>query len=90
MAADEGCLTRSSIYVSSDTGVSFTKIAILGSSTAINQIRVHPTIAGDIWASTDVGLFHSIDFGRTFTQITSGVTAGYSFGTLLPPLINTH
>lgn len=70
-----------SFYVSLDVGVTFTKTVALGSSTAINQIRVHPNVAGDVWASTDVGLFHSVDFGHTFTQVSSGLTAGWSFGT---------
>lgn len=68
-----------SFYVSSDIGATFTKTVALGSSTAVNQIRVHPTVAGDVWASTDVGLFHSVDFGSTFSQVSSGVTAGWSF-----------
>jgi len=66
------------IYVSSNIGVTFAKTATLGASTVVNQIRVHPTVAGDVWASTDVGLFHSTNFGTTFTQVGS-VTAGYSF-----------
>jgi len=69
-----------SIYVSTDIGKTFTKTATLGSSTAVNQIRVHPTVAGDVWATTDSGLFHSLNYGKTFTQVSSGVvTAGYSF-----------
>jgi xyloglucan-specific exo-beta-1,4-glucanase len=72
-----------SFYVSSDTGSTFTKTVALGSSTAVNQIRVHPTVAGDVWATTDVGLFHSTNFGQTFTQI-SGPTEGWSFG-ICPP-----
>ena len=70
-----------SFYISTDTGVTFTKTVTLGSSTAVNQIRVHPTVAGDVWVSTDVGLLHSTNYGSTFTQISSGVIAGYSFGT---------
>ena len=69
-----------SIYVSSDIGVTFAKTVALGSSTVVNKIRVHPTVAGDVWASTDVGLFHSTNYGSTFTQIGSGCTAGYDFG----------
>lgn len=77
----QGChLPRNSVYVSSNVGVTFAKTATLGTSTAVNQIRVHPTIAGDVWVSTDVGLFHSTNFGSTFTQVGSGVTAGWSFG----------
>ncbi|KAI9050188.1 hypothetical protein LZ554_006329 [Drepanopeziza brunnea f. sp. 'monogermtubi'] len=68
-----------SFYVSSNGGVTFTKTVALGSSTLVNQIRVHPTVAGDVWATTDAGLFHSINFGSTFIQVASSVTAGYSF-----------
>jgi xyloglucan-specific exo-beta-1,4-glucanase len=68
-----------SFYVSTDTGVTFSVTGTLGSSTVVNTVRVHPTVAGDVWASTDVGLFHSTNYGKTFTQISSGVTAGYSF-----------
>lgn len=73
-----------SIYVSSDIGVTFAKTASLGSSTVVNKIRVHPTVAGDVWASTDVGLFHSTNYGSTFTQIGSGCTTGYDFGKPIP------
>jgi len=68
-----------SFYVSTNIGVSFTETVALGASTTVNKIRVHPFVAGDVWASTDVGLFHSINYGSTFTQIGSGCTAGYSF-----------
>lgn len=68
-----------SFYVSTDIGVTFTKTATLGSSTVVNKVRVHPTVAGDVWASTDVGLFHSTNYGASFEQIGSGCTLGYSF-----------
>ncbi|KAL4756940.1 putative endoglucanase [Aspergillus foveolatus] len=69
-----------SFYVSTDTGTSFTKTATLGSSSTVNAIRVHPSLAGDVWASTDTGLYHSTDYGRTFTKTGSSCTAGWSFG----------
>ncbi|EEA20033.1 hypothetical protein TMatcc_000007 [Talaromyces marneffei ATCC 18224] len=67
-------------YTSTDGGVSFTKTVSLGSSAAVNTIRAHPSIAGDVWASTDTGLWHSTNSGSTFTQIGSSCTAGWSFG----------
>ncbi|KUL82461.1 hypothetical protein ZTR_09954 [Talaromyces verruculosus] len=69
-----------SFYRSTDGGVSFTKTVSLGSSSAVNAIRAHPSIAGDVWASTDTGLWHSTNSGSSFTQIGSGCTAGWGFG----------
>ncbi|OKL62946.1 hypothetical protein UA08_01766 [Talaromyces atroroseus] len=69
-----------SFYISTNSGVSFTKTVSLGSSTAVNAIRVHPSVAGDVWVSTDIGLWHSTNYGSSFTQIGSGCTAGWSFG----------
>lgn len=70
-----------SFYLSTDGGLTFSKTVALGSSTVINEIAVHPSKAGDVWATTDKGLFHSTDFGKTFEQI-SGVAEGWQFGEL--------
>jgi xyloglucan-specific exo-beta-1,4-glucanase len=72
--------SASSFYLSTDIGVNFLKTASLGNSTTVFQIRVHPLTAGDVWVSTDNGLFHSVDYGRSFSKTSSGVTAGFSFG----------
>ncbi|KAF9889037.1 hypothetical protein FE257_008014 [Aspergillus nanangensis] len=69
-----------SFYVSTNSGVAFQKTTSLGSSTAVNAIRVHPSVAGDVWATTDTGLFHSTNYGSSFTKIAGGCTAGWSFG----------
>lgn len=59
-------------YVSSDAGATFaTSTTVSGSP---SDLKVHPSIAGDIWLSTSAGLFHSTDFGKTFTAI-SGITS---------------
>ncbi|EHL02602.1 putative Xyloglucanase [Glarea lozoyensis 74030] len=68
-----------SFYASSDIGTSFLKTTSLGSSTAVNQIRVHPLVAGDVWVTTDTGLYHSLNYGRAFSKIYTGLTAGYGF-----------
>lgn len=73
-------LTISSFYLSTNSGVTFAKTIALGASTSVNDISVHPTMAGDVWASTDIGFFHSTNYGVSFTQIGSGVTGGWSFG----------
>ncbi|EED24641.1 endoglucanase, putative [Talaromyces stipitatus ATCC 10500] len=69
-----------SLYLSTNGGVSFNKTVTLGSSTAVNAIRAHPSIAGDVWISTDTGLWHSTSFGESSVHIDSGCTAGWSFG----------
>lgn len=60
-------------YVSSDIGVTFSKGGALDSSTSIRDIAAHPTTAGEIWVSTDVGIFKSANFGATFTQVSSAL-----------------
>ncbi|KAK8859118.1 family 74 glycoside hydrolase [Apiospora arundinis] len=62
-------------YVSTDAGSSFVAAAgKLGSATAIRDIAAHPTKAGEVWVSTDVGVFHSTDSGATFTATSSSLT----------------
>ena len=67
-----------SFYLSTDIGKTFTSKGKLASSTSVFAIRANPTVAGDVWASTDKGLFHSANYGATFTQA-KGVTQGFAF-----------
>ena len=54
------------VYVSTNTGTSFTKAAgSLGAATTVVDIAPHPTIAGTIYVSTDKGLFKSSNYGAT-------------------------
>jgi xyloglucan-specific exo-beta-1,4-glucanase len=69
-----------SFYASTDIGSSFLKTASLGSSKTVSQIRVHPLVAGDVWVTTDTGLYHSLNYGQAFSKISTGLTAGYGFG----------
>lgn len=62
-----------SFYLSTDGGKTFAATATLGNSSTPNTVIVHPNVTGDVWVSTDTGLFHSLNNGTTFTSI-SGVS----------------
>jgi xyloglucan-specific exo-beta-1,4-glucanase len=66
----------SGVYVSRDGGKSFNFSAPVTSYAGV-KLAVHPAKAGDIWLSTDQGVYHSTDFGVTFTQ-SPGVELGYA------------
>ena len=63
----------STFYLSTDGAKTFQAKGTLGSSTSPVKIVVHPNITGDVWVSTDKGLFHSTNLGSSFTAI-SGVS----------------
>lgn len=62
-------------YVSTNTGTSFSKAGALGSATSVVDIAPHPTVAGTVYVSTDIGIFKSINYGAAFTQISTALTA---------------
>ncbi|KAG7099404.1 hypothetical protein E1B28_001257 [Marasmius oreades] len=64
-------------YLSTDGGKTFSAKGTLGSSTSPSKIVVNPSTTGDVWVSTDKGLFHSTDSGSTFTAI-SGVSQAWA------------
>lgn len=53
--------------VSQDSGKTFVRTANVTSYGGV-KIAAHPAVAGDVWLSTDMGIYHSTDFGTTFTQ----------------------
>ncbi|KAM0331283.1 hypothetical protein ACHAQA_002953 [Verticillium albo-atrum] len=61
-------------YVSADGGATFAKGGALQGATSVRSIAAHPTEAGDVWVSTNVGIFHSTDSGKSFTQASTGLT----------------
>ncbi|KAK0473160.1 hypothetical protein IW261DRAFT_1553088 [Armillaria novae-zelandiae] len=68
----------SAFYVSRDAGATLVRLSgTLGNSTSPVKIAVNPDVAGDVWVSTDVGLFHSTDYGSTFTAI-EGVSQAWA------------
>ena len=65
--------SSSKFYLSTNAAQSFTVVGSLGTSTSPVKIVVNPNLTGDVWVSTDKGLFHSGDSGSTLTAV-SGVT----------------
>ncbi|KAF9874231.1 glycoside hydrolase family 74 protein [Colletotrichum karsti] len=65
--------SKATFYVSTDGAATFTESAAsaLGNSTEIRHIAAHPTQAGELWVSTDAGIFHSTSYGQTFTPLAS-------------------
>lgn len=63
-------------YISGDNGKTFTAKGTLGSSASVFDIAVHPSVSGDVWVSTDKGLFHSTNNGTSFTAI-SGISQAW-------------
>lgn len=67
----------SSFYLSTDGGKTFSAKGSLGSSASPSKIVVNPGVTGDVWVSTDKGLFHSTNSGTSFTTI-SGITQAWA------------
>lgn len=71
----------SKFYLSSDGGKTFTaSSAALGSSSTANDITVNVGVTGDVWVSTDAGLFHTTNNGTSWTAV-SGFSNAYSIST---------
>lgn len=73
-----------SFYVSSDTGSTFAKAGALGSATSVVDIAPHPTTAGTVYVSTDKGIFKSTNYGSSFTQLSTTITATQQISLGLP------
>ncbi|TFY77051.1 hypothetical protein EWM64_g6961, partial [Hericium alpestre] len=67
----------SKFYLSTDGGKTFAAAGSLGSSTSPAKVVVNPNTTGDVWVSTDKGLFHSTDKGSSFTVV-AGVSQAWA------------
>lgn len=66
----------SKFYISVDGGRTFTSPSTLGATTAPFKVIVNPGVTGDVWVSSDEGVFHTTNSGQSFTQI-SGPTQAW-------------
>ncbi|KAJ7293306.1 hypothetical protein C8J57DRAFT_1043549 [Mycena rebaudengoi] len=66
-----------SFYLSTDGGKTFVTKGTLGDSSAPVKVIVNPKVSGDVWVSTDRGLFHSTNSGTSFSAI-SGITQAWA------------
>lgn len=62
-------------FRSVDGGNTFTQVQTLGSATSASQIAASPFKAGEFFVSTDHGIWHSTDYGKTVTGFASATQA---------------
>ncbi|KAJ2971230.1 hypothetical protein NUW58_g9475 [Xylaria curta] len=66
--------SSSIFYVSKDTGSTFSAAGALSGATSVRDIAAHPKTAGEVWVSTDVGIFRSTNYGASFTKVSTALT----------------
>ncbi len=62
----------SEVYFSNNGGVSFT---LESNSAPSGEMAVNPYVTGDLWIAGSGGLYHSTNFGATFSEIVSGLSS---------------
>ncbi|KAJ7169606.1 hypothetical protein C8R46DRAFT_1217285 [Mycena filopes] len=78
-----------SFYLSTDGGKTFAVKSALGSSNSPAKVIVNPKVSGDVWVSTDTGLFHSTNFGSSFTAI-PGITQAWAIALGAPKTATSY
>ncbi|KAL1839449.1 hypothetical protein VTJ49DRAFT_1487 [Mycothermus thermophilus] len=67
-------------YRSTDVGATFEPVTVPAFASAgvksVKDITAHPVVEGEVWVSTNVGLFRSVDSGVTFTPVGAGILTG--------------
>lgn len=70
------------VYISKDAGVTFTFAANVPNG---QHLYASPAAEGDLWIAANNGLFHSLDSGSTFNQISNAQAVyGLGFGKSAP------
>ncbi|TGJ79506.1 hypothetical protein E0Z10_g9258 [Xylaria hypoxylon] len=64
-------------YVSKNTGSTFAAAGALTGATSVRAIVAHPKAAGEVWVSTDVGIFRSTNYGTSFAKVSTALTNTY-------------
>ena len=62
-------------FRSVDGGNNFEQVQTLGSATSASQIAASPFTAGEFFVSTDHGIWHSTDYGKTVSGLASATQA---------------
>ncbi|KAF8319958.1 Oligoxyloglucan reducing end-specific cellobiohydrolase [Clavulina sp. PMI_390] len=65
----------SSFYVSTNSAVSFTVAQTFSGASSVNKIAANYATAGDVWVSTDVGLYHITNYGASISSISGWTKA---------------
>lgn len=76
------------LYISSDSGRTFSVSAGGALGTGNAALAANPFVAGDLWLSTYIGIYHSSDFGANFSHgssyAMSGNTQTFAVGAAAP------
>lgn len=76
-ASNDPASGQSTLYVSTDDGQTYTVASTQNNSDI--ALEASPASQGDLWLTSNNGLYHSTDGGSTFAAV-SGVSAGYGLG----------
>lgn len=75
------------LYVSEDGGLTFNQTAILGSSQSTNGMATNNIgKAGELWITTEKGVWHSTNFGKTIVPIAGGVSQAWAIASGAPAI----
>lgn len=65
---------NATFMVSTNRGVSFSAGGQLGNASIVEDVTAHPAIEGEVYVSTDVGVFKSSNYGATFSILATSLT----------------